>query len=144
VLAGLFAIGLTGSFVFAADPSASGVTAAAPHPPGTSSAPGRTLHGVLHDVFGTPVFLGLPVACCIVAYRLAAAGRKRWAAYSVGTAVAFLAGFILTGMALAQPPLIPPIGGFLQRLTIILGWTWLAALAVHLLRRVPCAAGTSR
>jgi hypothetical protein len=35
----------------------------------------RTLHGVLHDLFGIPVFLGLPVACCVVAYRFAAAGR---------------------------------------------------------------------
>jgi hypothetical protein len=136
LLVALFAIGLIGSGVFAADPIASGVTAAAPYPLATPTAPGRTLHGVLHDLFGTPVFLGLPVACCIVAYRLATAGRKGWAAYSIGTAVAFLAGFVLTGMALAQPPLIPSVGGLLQRLTIIIGWTWLAALAAHLLRLV--------
>jgi hypothetical protein len=99
--------------------------------------PDRTLHGVLHDLFGTPVFLGLPVACCVVAYRFASARRKGWAAYSVGTAVAFLTGFVLTSMGLAQPPLIPPVGGLLQRLTIIIGWTWLTALALHLLRRAP-------
>jgi hypothetical protein len=129
--------------VFAADPVAAGVTATFPYPPGIPMASGRTLHGVLHDLFGTPVFLGLPVACCVVAYRLAAAGRTGWAAYSAGTAVAFLTGFVLASMALAQPPLIPPVGGLLQRLTIIIGWTWLAALAVHLLHQTDRAARTT-
>jgi hypothetical protein len=145
VLVGLFAVGLVGSGVFAADPVASGVTAAAPYPPGTLVAADRTLHGVLHDLFGTPVFLGLPVACCVAAYRLAAAGQKEFARYSVGTAVAFLAGFVLTGMALAQPPvLVPAVGGLLQRLTIVVGWAWLAALALHLRRQAPPAARTAR
>ncbi|TDD20469.1 DUF998 domain-containing protein [Nonomuraea diastatica] len=135
VLIGLFAVGMIGSGVFAADPVAAGVTTAHPYPLGTPVGPDRTLHGVLHDLFGTPVFLGLPVACCMVAYRLAAAGHKGWAAYSTGTALAFLTGFVLTAMALAQPPLIPSIGGLLQRLTIIIGWAWLAALAAYLIRR---------
>lgn len=144
VLIGLFAVGMIGSGLFAADQIASGVTAAAPYPPGTLVGPDRTLHGVLHDLFGIPVFLGLPVACCVIAYRLAAAGRRGWAAYSVGTAVAFLVGFVLTSMALAQPPLIPPVGGLLQRLTIIIGWTWLTALALHMLRHAPQVAPTAR
>lgn len=136
VLVGLLAIGLIGSGVFAADPVAAGVTATNPYPPGILVGSDRTLHGVLHDLFGAPVFLGLPVACCVVAHRLAAVGHKGWAAYSIGTAIAFLTGFVLTSMALAQPDaLIPPVGGLLQRFTIIIGWTWLTALAVHLLRR---------
>jgi hypothetical protein len=140
VLVGLLAVGLIG-----ADPVGAGVAANAPYPPGTPMVADRTLHGVLHDLFGTPVFLGLPVACCVVAYRFAAAGRKGWARYSVVTAVAFLAGFVLTSMALAQPPvLIPPVGGLLQRLTIVIGWTWLAALALHLLRQAPRAARAAR
>jgi Protein of unknown function (DUF998) len=144
VLVGLLAIGLIGSGVFAADPVAAGVTATNPYPPGTLVGSDRTLHGVLHDLFGTPVFLGLPIACCVVAYRLAAVGNKGWAAYSIGTAIAFLTGFVLAGMALAQPdPLIPPVGGLLQRLTIIIGWTWLTALALHLLRRSRRAAHTT-
>jgi Protein of unknown function (DUF998) len=144
VLIGLFAIGMIGSGLFAADQIVSGVAAAAPYPPGTLVGPGRTLHGVLHDLFGIPVFLGLPVACCVIAYRLAAAGRRGWAAYSAGTAVGFLLGFVLTSMALAQPPLIPPVGGLLQRLTIIIGWTWLTALALHMLRQAPRVAPTAR
>lgn len=138
VLIGLFAVGLIGSGVFAADPVAAGVTAHAPYPPGTPVAEDRTLHGVLHDVFGTPVFLGLPIACGVVAARLAAAGRRGWAAYSVGTGVAFFAGFVLTSMALQQSPeSMPAIGGLLQRLTIVIGWTWLTLLALHLLHQAP-------
>lgn len=136
VLVGLAGIGLVGSGVFAADPVAAGATAGAPYPPGTPMVGERTLEGTLHDGFGVPVFLGLPVACCVVAYRLAVAGRKGWAAYSVGTAVAFLTGFVLSAMALSQPPLIAPVGGLLQRLTLIIGLTWLTALALHLLRHV--------
>jgi hypothetical protein len=141
VLVGLLAIGLIGSGAFAADPVAAGVTATNPYPPETRVGSDRTMHGVLHDLFGVPVFLGLPATCCVIAHRLAAVGDKGWVAYSIGTAIAFLTGFILTSMALAQPdPLIPPVGGLLQRLTIIIGWTWLAALALHLLRRSPRAA----
>lgn len=139
MLIGSLALGLIGSGVFAADPVAAGVTAAAPYPPGTSITEGRTLHGVLHDLVGTPVFLGLPVACCVVAYRLAAAGHAAWAAYSAGTGAAFLTGFVLSSMALAQPPLIAPVGGLLQRLTIATGWAWLIALALLLRGRARAA-----
>jgi hypothetical protein len=56
--------------------------------------------------------------------------------------VAFLTGLVLTSMALGQPPaLIPPVGGLLQRLTIITGWTLLTAPALHLLRQAPRGTG---
>jgi hypothetical protein len=133
-LIGLFGIGLIGSALFAADPVSAGATASAPYPPGTPVVADRTLHGVLHDLFGTPVFLGLPIACSVMAYRFARAGRKGWASYSIGTVAAYLTCFVLTSMALAQPPaLLPPVGGLLQRLTIVIGWAWLTALAFHLL-----------
>jgi hypothetical protein len=143
-LVGLLAIGLIGSGVFAADPIAAGATATDPYPPGTVVESGRTLHGALHNLFGVPVFLGLPVACWVVARQLAAVGYKRWAGYSIGTAIAFLAGFVLTSTALAAQPsaLVPPVGGLLQRLTIVIGWTWLTALALHLLRQPRHAART--
>ncbi|HKA10407.1 MAG TPA: DUF998 domain-containing protein [Candidatus Dormibacteraeota bacterium] len=144
-LIGLFGIGLIGSGLFAADPVSSGVTASAPYPPGTPVVADRTLHGILHDLFGTPVFLGLPIACCVMAYQFARAGRKGWASYSIGTAAAYLTGFVLTSMALAQPSaLLPPVGGLLQRLTIVVGWAWLTALALHLLGPARRSAGAVR
>src|SRR6266511_1909264 len=101
LLIGLFALGLIGSGVFITDPISG-------YPPGTPLVPDRTTHGVLHDIFGTPVFLGLPVAC--------------------------LTGFVVTSMGFAQNPTLMPIGGLLQRITIVIGWAWLTALALYLLR----------
>lgn len=140
VVVGLVGVGLVGSGIFAADPVSAGATAAAPYPPGVPFTEERTVHGVLHDIFGFPVFVGLPVACGVVAYRLAAARRRGWAVYSAGTAVVFVTGFALTSMALA-PVVLPPVGGLLQRLTLAAGLAWLAALAAYLLRSAP--AGTS-
>ncbi len=128
LLIGLFALGLIGSGVFITDPISG-------YPPGTPLVPDRTTHGVLHDIFGTPVFLGLPVACLVVAYRFTKSGHPAWAGYSVATAVAFLTGFVVTSMGFAQNPTLMPIGGLLQRITIVIGWAWLTALALYLLRR---------
>lgn len=94
-----------------------------------------TTHGALHEAFSVLVFAALPAACSVVAYRFATSGRRGWAGYSVGTAVAFLAGFVLFGMGFSHDPTLMPIGGLLQRLTIIVGWAWLTALALDLLRR---------
>lgn len=131
VLVGLIAIGLIGAGVFTADPFSG-------YPPGTPAVPvgaARTIHGVLHQAFSALVFLGLPAACCVVGYRLARSGRKWWACYSIGTAVAFLTGFVLAGLGFAQNPTFVCIGGLLQRLTLIAGLAWITALALHLIRR---------
>lgn len=61
VLIGLLGVGLIGSGLFAADPVAAGATAAFPYPPGQPVIAARTAHGILHDLCGTPVFLGLPL-----------------------------------------------------------------------------------
>lgn len=71
----------------------------------------------------------------------AASGGRGWAAYSVTTAVAFLIGFVLAGLGFSQHPLFAPIGGLLQRLTIVTGWAWLTALALHLLRSAQVSSG---
>ncbi|GAA3817015.1 hypothetical protein GCM10022226_42100 [Sphaerisporangium flaviroseum] len=94
-----------------------------------------TAHGASHDAFSALFFLGLPAACLVAAYRFAVLGRKGWAAYSAGTAVAFLGCFVLTGMGFARQPALAPIAGLMQRLTIVIGWAWVVALALHLRRR---------
>lgn len=144
VLIGLFGGGLMGAGIFATDPVAAGVTAAAPYPLGAAVTADRTVPGVLHDLFGVPAFIGLPIACGVVAYRMAVAGRRAWAAYSAATAVAFSACFVLSAIALRQPSSIAPVGGLLQRVTIVLGWTWLAALAFSLFRRAEAPRPTAR
>jgi hypothetical protein len=123
-------------------------------PPSPPSRLTRTL--LTYGVIGPPLFvvvfliegatrpdynplrhLGLPIACLVVAYRFAKAGHRGWAGYCVGAAAAFLAGFALTSRGFAQSPTFMPIGGLLQRLTIIIGWAWLTALALYLLRGRP-------
>ncbi|MEN3305424.1 MAG: hypothetical protein V7603_1626 [Micromonosporaceae bacterium] len=128
LLIGLFAIGLIGAGMFTSDPISG-------YPPGTPMAPDGTTHGQLHDTFSALVFLGLPVACLVVAYRSTKSGHRTWARYSVGTAAAFLTGFVLTSMGFAQNPTLMPIGGLLQRITIIIGFAWLTALSMYLLRQ---------
>ena len=131
LLIGLVGIGLVGAGAFEPDPLSG-------YPPGAPMVlPKPTATGGLHYLFSTPVFTALPAAACVVGYRFATSGRRLWAVYSVATAVAFLTAFALTSVAFGQDPTLMPIGGLLQRLTLVIGLAWLAALAAHLLRRVP-------
>ena len=47
----------------------------------------------------------------------------------------FLAFFFLAGAGFAQNAALMQVGGLLQRVTIAIGWSWITALAVQLLRR---------
>lgn len=134
LLIGLVGLGLATAGVFPTDPVAAGATATVPYPPGLPYVSTRTVHGVLHDLAGTPVFVALPVAAAVVAYRAARTGRAVWAVYSGATASVFAVGFVLTSLALAPSPLVPPVGGLLQRATLVVGLVWLGALAVRLRR----------
>jgi hypothetical membrane protein len=128
LLIGLVSVGLIGAGVFVADPISG-------YPPGTPMTPQGTTHGALHYLFSAPVFLALPAACCVLAYRFAASGRAGWAGYSIATALAAMIGFVLTGIGFAQSAALMPVGGLLQRVTLIIELTWIAALALHLLRQ---------
>jgi uncharacterized membrane protein len=126
-------IGLIGAGLFVTDPVSG-------YPPGTPDhleAYGSA-HAALHDLFSIGTFLGLPIACLVLARRFAGWGEPGWAIYSAASGVAFLAGTVLTSIAFnAQAEPLVDIGGLLQRATVTLGWTWLTLLAVHLLRGLP-------
>jgi hypothetical protein len=128
LLLGLLAVGLVGAGVFVADPIGG-------YPPGTPQQPVRTSAGALHDLFSTPVFTALPAACFVLARRFAVRGRPGWAAYSAGTGAVFLAAFVLSSLGFAQQPAFVAVGGLCQRLALVVGLAWIAAVAVHLLRR---------
>jgi len=131
LLIGLVAIGLIGSGLFITDPLSG-------YPPGTPLVPtDRTVHGILHDLFGTPVFLGLPIACFVFSRRFARLGERGWAIYSVLTGFAMLVAFFLARLAFRQTPGFADFGGLFQRVTIIIGWVWLALLALRFLSRKP-------
>ena len=125
-LIGLYGLGLIAGGIFPPDPALG-------FPPGTPEGIPSQLswHALLH-AFAPPVaFLALVIACLIVARRFAAAGERGWAAYSVVTAIA---AFVLAAPATS-------VGLFAG---VIVGWTWVSALAWRFLRDVPASADDGR
>ena len=128
VLVGSLAFGLIGAGVFIADPLNG-------YPPGTPMVPlERTVHGRLHDLFGLPVFLGLPIACFVFSRVFARLGERGWAIYSTLSGFLMFVAFVLAGMGFSQNPSLVNVAGVFQRLSITIGWSWMTLLAVHLLR----------
>jgi hypothetical membrane protein len=84
----------------------------------------RTWHGIVHDVVSLVVFAAL-AAACFTAARWQPTRRWRW--YSVLTGIAVPVLFVVTGG-------VSDMSGLFQRITIIVGWTWLAALGLRALR----------
>ena len=129
VLLGLFAVSLLVAGVFSTDP-ALGYPAGAPQV--------HTTHGMVHGFAGLGAFTLLPAAAFVMARHFAAEpGARRWMRYSlvVGVAVIvlFIAGSVTSALdgsgRLSNAPT-----GFLQRIAIIAGWTWIAMVAWRQLR----------
>lgn len=128
LLIGLVGIGLIGAGFFTTDPIGG-------YPPGTPLvATERTTHGVLHDLFSLPVFTALPAACFVFARRFAKWGHRGWSIASLLAGVGMLVTFVLAGVGFNQTPGFADIAGVFQRLSIIIGFMWIALLAVYLLR----------
>ena len=128
LLVGLVGVGLIGSGIFVTDPVNG-------YPPGTPlMLTEYSDHGFLHDLFGVPIFLVLPVTCFVFGRRFAKLGKRGWAAYSVLSGLAMFAFFVLAGMGFDQEPGLADFAGVYQRLSLIFGLGWITLLAVHLLR----------
>jgi hypothetical protein len=128
LLIGACAVGLIGAGFFVNDPLNG-------YPPGTPNVPlQRSVPGVLHDLFSTLVFLGLPVACFVFARRFAQWGERGWAIYSAISGVAFIAAFVLASAGFRQAEGLVDLAGLFQRIAITVGFGWLSLLGVHLLR----------
>jgi hypothetical protein len=128
-LVGLAGIGLIGAGIFVTDPLNG-------YPPGTPLIPTeRTIHGILHDLFGIPFFLGLPITGFVFARRFARRGQRGWAAYSAISGFAMFAVFFFARVSL-RPGFEEMAGlfGLFQRITVTIGWAWLTLLAVYMLK----------
>jgi hypothetical protein len=140
VLLGIFGLGLVVAGIFVTDPALG-------YPPGVPVPVLPTLHGTIHGLAGLAVFVSLPLACFALARRFAGDPRWRgWAAYSIVTGLLVLASFVAANVAsvLDATGAVPNAPtGLLQRLGIILGWGWIALLALRLLRREGAAGGAS-
>jgi hypothetical protein len=102
------------------------------YPPGASSA--STLHGTLHALLGTVMFVALLAACIILARRFWGDPAWRgWAVYSLVTALLWVV-FLVAQDVVSTPDPSSPAGLF-QRLSIIAGWSWIALIAFGLLRQ---------
>jgi hypothetical protein len=118
-LIGLFGVGMMLASFFSADPALG-------FPPGTpADSQQMSWHGVLHMVTASTGFIGLIIACIIMARRFADDGRRAWSVWSAATGVLFIAataGLSATG----KPFWILTFTG-----AVVLVFTWLAALAIR-------------
>lgn len=120
-------IGFIGAGLFVTDPMNG-------YPPGTPPLLMQpTLTGRLHRLFSALVFFGLPGAGFTMARFFARNGEDAWAAYSRVSAIAFLGMFVLTSVAFAQVEPLVNHAGLFQRLTILIGLTWMTLLAFQIL-----------
>jgi hypothetical protein len=123
-LVGVYGVSLVAAGVFRADPSLG-------FPQGTPAGRGEvSWHGLAHLASGSIGFLCLIAACFVLARRFATEGRRAWAVGSTATGVVFFAAFagIASGGGTAPLTL-----GFVAG--VVVAWTWLSALSVHLYRR---------
>ncbi len=121
-LVGLYAIGLVGAGIFVTDRT--GIASNAPAPQK------RDVAGAIHDLCSVIVFIPLFIVCFVCAHLFAASGSWGWELYSITTGILFGVGFILFAKGFAKNE---KFAGLLQRLTIAIGWLWLALVAAHLL-----------
>ncbi|NGO40947.1 DUF998 domain-containing protein [Streptomyces ureilyticus] len=123
LLIGVWGIGLLGAGTFRTDP----VRGYPPDTPDQLLRPTRA--GTLHDLLSLIAFLALVAACLV----LASQGSLGWTIYSITSAVLFAATMILANAAFSHSQRLAGVGGLIQRVSITVGWTWLAVLAVRTL-----------
>ncbi|MDE3723123.1 DUF998 domain-containing protein [Nocardiopsis sp. N85] len=124
---GLSGIGLIGSGLFRADPVGG-------YPVGSPEGSVHTVSGILHDTASTLFFFGLPLACVLFALRALGDRRPVVAGYSVLTAIVFFACFLWADAGFRQNPELLFVGGLYQRTALLVGFVWIAVLALLLLR----------
>lgn len=125
VLLGVFGVALLLSGVFRMDPMR-GYPPGAPH--GTPEDLSRAHRW--HDNAGLLVFTSLPAACFASAWRFADEPAAGWAIYSAVAGAIFVVLFFRFGVAWERAS---PGAGLLQRLTIVVGWSWVALVCSKLI-----------
>jgi hypothetical protein len=132
-LIGAAGAGLIGAAVFPTDPVNG-------YPPGSPDAPASpTRTGTAHNLAAVPVFLGLPAAALDCGWRSWRAGQRGIASYSASTAIAMLITTVLASAGFSQSPRLARLGGLFQRVSIVTGFAWLAALSARALQHAPAA-----
>jgi hypothetical protein len=129
-LLAVFGLSLIIAGLFVTDPAMG-------YPPGNAGSI-QTLHGTIHGVNAPVAFGSLTAAILVFARRFARDPAWRgWAWYSFATATFLIGSFIasLAAAVLGQNGALPNApAGLLERLAITVGWSWIALLALRLLR----------
>ena len=130
ILLSVFGLGLIIAGLFVTDPSLG-------YPVGEHGSGPQTLHGIVHGVAGLITFSSLAAASFVLARSFAGDPYwKGWILYSIVTGVQVVVFFIAATAvsALDESGVLSgsPIG-LLQRISIIVGWGWVALLAIRLL-----------
>jgi len=105
------------------------------YPPGQQAA-GVTAGGAVHQVAGLALFAGLSAAAFILARRLGQTSRN-WAIYSRLSGAFVIIFAFAAGIAYRLDTLDiwrPAPAGLLEHLSLLTGFSWTVAVAVHLLR----------
>jgi hypothetical protein len=125
ILIGTFGIGVICAGLFPTDPGGG-------YPPGVhpSNASGITLH----DLATLVVFSSLAAASFVMGQVFAVQGQRVWAWYSRATGAIVIVGFVLIVIAFNGTNDLTRVGGLVQRVAVIAGWTWIALLAIHQIR----------
>lgn len=117
-------LGLIASAVFTTDPI-SGYPAGTPALPEPSSREGQ-----LHDLASLPIFLGLPAAQVLTAWRCRRQDG-RWALASAAAGATMVSTLVGCTRGFAQDPRLVARAGWLQRAAVTTGFLWLSAKAIR-------------
>ena len=107
----------------------------------------RTVHGLIHGVFGAVVFSLMPVSCLVFYRRFRRdPAWRRLVAWTLAVALALIVGIGLLKMAQQPGSVLFPWRGLVQRTVLITFMSWVLTVAAHLLsaNRVDTAAGALR
>lgn len=121
----LFGIGLVFSGLYDMDPMQN-------YPPGSPSGVSSEVsrHHLVHDIWGIVVFLSLPFTILVVARKFFKSPRNLgWAVYSLLAGLATLVLFFVFGTAWENDS---PVGGLIQRVTLIIGLSWVFLVSIKL------------
>jgi len=117
-------VAVVGAGVFVTDPGGG-------YPPGVFPPSHPTLHSTLHDVCSLVVFTVLPAVCLVLAREFHRHGELGWSWYSAVTGLVFSSGFAVVFLGYSADRGVADLAGLIQRVVVVIGWTWLSLVALH-------------
>ena len=130
ILIGVAGLGLVVAGILLPDPAFG-------YPPGTPGGPPQSpasWHSTVHTLAAFAIFGALPVAAIILSRRFRSARSSPWSLYSLASGVAMLVAFVSYIVGTRGGDGVGLIPGWLERLSVVVGFLWIAALAANLLR----------